>query len=427
MREDRTYQLAIELLRSRRVQRSAKSSAEVPLPKVSLPNGSPNFKGTPHIYGMKEWLKRLGHTEEHLNRLNVIHVAGTKGKGSTCTYVDSFLRSHSQRTGYPRKRGLYMSPFLDKHNEMIRIDSIPLSDARFAEAFFEVWDGLRLSRDDAGTPRQLQILAILSFHVFLKEEVDVAIYETHHGGQFDVTNIVERPIVTAITSIGLDHQAELGESIQNIAWHKAGIFKSGACALSVPQMPAAEKVLQRRARDLGVDLEFVGMNQDMTGNFQHDKQKLNASLARKACDAFLLCKRDKRLTQEDIENGIRGFTLPGRFQVVQANGVTWCLDGAHNPMSASISAAWFRDLSKQEGARNVVMFGIDSDRHDPDNTLRCLRDILGHSVSCVILTSDTGALDEDRLNRYPTPFDLIPNLPGLLEQRVGVGSPEAEG
>ncbi|KAK0372170.1 folylpolyglutamate synthase [Colletotrichum limetticola] len=399
MREDRTYQLAIELLRSRRVQRSAKPPAEVSLPKVSLPNGSPNFKGTPHIHGMREWLQRLGHTKERLDRLNVIHVAGTKGKGSTCAYVDSFLRSHSQRTGYPRKRGLYMSPFLDKHNEMIRIDSMPLSDTCFAEAFFEVWDGLRLDIDDTGTPKQLQLLAILSYHVFLKEEVDVAIYETHHGGQFDVTNIVERPIVTAITSIGLDHRAELGESIENIAWHKAGIFKSGACALSVPQMSAAEKVLRRRAHDLGVDLEFVRMNQDMTGNFEHDTQKLNASLARKACDAFLLYKRDERLTQEDIEGGIRGFRLPGRFQVVEADGVTWCLDGAHNPMSAILSATWFRDLSKQEG--NVVMFGINSDRHDPDNTLRSLRDVLGHSVSCVILTSDTGVLDEDRLNRYP--------------------------
>ncbi|KAI3534047.1 folylpolyglutamate synthase [Colletotrichum abscissum] len=301
-----------------------------------------------------------------------------------------------------------MSPFLDKHNEMIRIDSVPLSDTCFAEAFFEVWDGLELSIDDTGPPRQLQLLAILSYHVFLKEEVDVAIYETHHGGQYDVTNIVKYPIVTAITSIGFDHQAELGGSIENIAWHKAGIFKSGACALSVPQTPAAETVLRDRAQELGVVLEIVGTNQDMTGNFDHDTQKLNASLARKACDAFLLCKRDERLTQEDIKNGIRGFTLPGRFQVVRADGVAWCLDGAHNPMSAAISAAWFKDLSKQEG---------------------CLRDILGHSVSCVILTSDTGVLDEDRLNRYltATPLDLMPNSPGLLEERVGVGSPEAEG
>ncbi|KAK7433810.1 folylpolyglutamate synthase [Colletotrichum acutatum] len=400
MWNDRSYQLAIELLRSRRVKRSAKPPAESSLPRVSLPNGSPNFKGTPHIHGMKEWLTKLGHTDEDLNRLNVIHVAGTKGKGSTCAYVDSFLRSHGLRTGYPKKIGLYLSPFLHKHNEMIRIDSVPLSDARFAEAFFEVWDGLCLDRNDHGTPKQLQILALLSFHVFLKEGVDIAIYETNHGGQYDVTNIVEHPKVTAITSIGLDHQEELGGSLENIAWHKAGIFKSGASAFSVPQLDAAEGVLRSRAHDLGVKLEFIDIAQDMPGQFPCETQKLNASLARKACDAFLAQKSKVFLTREDIEHGVHGFRLPGRFQVVQENRVSWCLDGAHNPMSAAISAAWFSNLPKREGFGNVIMFGIDSDRHDPDNTIKCFREHLGDSVASVVLTSDTGVLAEPRLKRY---------------------------
>ncbi|RSL61555.1 hypothetical protein CEP51_013615 [Fusarium floridanum] len=298
---------------------------------------------------MKEWLRKLGHDEEKLDRLKVIHVAGTKGKGSTCAFIDSFLRSHASRTGFPKKRGLYTSPYLERHNEMIRIDSLPLSDARFAKAFFEVWEGLGLCQEDIGTPKQLQLLAVLSFHVYLQEDVDVAIYECHHGGEYDVTNIIRHPVVTAITSIGLDHEQELGGTIENIAWHKAGIFKRGACALTVPQYPNAVKVLRSRASELGLDLQLVDVSQQLPGDFQDPTQRINAFLAREASDAFIMRHNPHGgMTVRDIEAGIRDFKWPGRFQIVKVNRTTWCLDGAHNPMSASISAKWFDRIPKPE-------------------------------------------------------------------------------
>jgi folylpolyglutamate synthase len=95
---------------------------------------------------------------------------------------------------------------------------------------------------------------LLSFHTFIREGVDTAIYETHHRGEYDSTNVIKKPIVTTITPLGIDHVKQLDPSIQNIAWNKGGIFKPRAPAFSAPQETAAVEVLRDRASDKGVSL-----------------------------------------------------------------------------------------------------------------------------------------------------------------------------
>lgn len=140
--------------------------------------------------------------DSDLDGLNVIHVAGTKGKGSTCAYVNSFIQAYSKGALFPRKTGLYTSPHLISETERIRINFQPLSEAAFAGYVFEVRDRLSLNTNEG--PGYLQLLALISFHAFIREGVDVAIYETHHGGEFCATNMVTHPAITAITTIGLD-------------------------------------------------------------------------------------------------------------------------------------------------------------------------------------------------------------------------------
>lgn len=94
-------------------------------------------------------------------------------------------------------------------------------------------------------PRYLQVCALLSFHTFIREDVDATILETHQGGEYDSTNVIENPLVTAITSIGIDHVKQLGPFVEKIAWHKAGIFKSGAPAFSAAQEAGIAEVLQK--------------------------------------------------------------------------------------------------------------------------------------------------------------------------------------
>ena len=113
--------------------------------------------------------------------------------------------------------------------ERICIDGKPISEELFTQYFFEVWERLpQCATQDLNIPRCLQLLALVSFHAFIEEKVDVAIYETHMGGEFDATNILDHPVVTGVTSIGLDHVRLLGPYIEHIAWHKAlckSIFK----------------------------------------------------------------------------------------------------------------------------------------------------------------------------------------------------------
>ncbi|KAI8297293.1 MICOS complex subunit MIC60 [Colletotrichum sp. SAR11_240] len=197
---------------------------------------------------MRAYLARIGYTTADLDKLNVIHVAGTKGKGSTCAFTDSILASHRalSPSSVPRKVGLLISPHLIAVRERIRINGAPISEALFAKYFFEVWDRLGSSTADAegvalGTrPIYSRYLTLVSFHAFIEEGVDCAILETGIGGEYDATNLVGRPVATGITTLGIDHVFALGDTVGKIAWHKAGIMKTGSRAFTVEQVGEAQ-------------------------------------------------------------------------------------------------------------------------------------------------------------------------------------------
>ena len=282
--------------------------------------------------------------------MNIVHVAGTKGKGSTCAFTESFLRVHGKWSGFPRRTGLYTSPHLISPEERIRINFKPISKELFAKYFFEVYDGLwqRFSQEELkNAPRYLQLFALVSFHTFIREQVDAAIYETHHGGEYDATNVIQKPVVTTITTLGMDHVAQLGPSLENIAWHKAGIFKSGASAFSTVQEPAAARVLEDRAAEKRVSLKFIEADPVLPANvlqLKTEVQRVNCSLALATANAFLQQKAPEEqqiLTPCDIVQGIEQFCWPGRFHLIIDENRQWFLDGAHNEMSIARAAYWF--------------------------------------------------------------------------------------
>ena len=274
----------------------------------------------------------------------MIYVAGTKGKGSTCAFVNSFLRAHQGRTGYPQRIGLYTSPHLKVIQERIQIDSRPLSEDLFAKYAFEVWNGLSSASDPSKGPRYLQFLFLISVHTFIKEKVDVAIYETHNGGEHDATNVFPQPIATGIATIGMDHVAQLGPTIENVAWHKAGIFRKGTPAFSTRQVPAAAAVLEQRATEKGTTLEFIDTDPEIPINaltLKSDVQRLNSSLALALTNALLNKRVLDRLTPADVKSGVENFFWPGRFQQIKDGKYQWFLDGAHNDISVMKAAEWF--------------------------------------------------------------------------------------
>lgn len=344
---------------------------------------TPGLRGAPGIQEMTKWIQQLGYSvskqpsrppvprynilDKHrtllltriqvadIDKLNIIHVAGTKGKGSTSAWAESFLRAHAKRTGFPKKTGLYTSPHLICPEERIRINFEPLSKENFAGYFFEVWDSLLEQNDgDASAlPRYLQLLLLVAFQAFVSEGVEAAIIETHHGGEYDSTNVIGCPVVTVITSLGMDHVEQLGPAIENIAWHKAGIFKHGSNAFSAPQdSDTVVEVLRRRASDKGVPLHFVSVDESLlpggSNRLKPAVQMVNCSVALAAARHFLRQRNPKGtseeggvLNEDDIERAVEGFSWPGRFQLIFGEHHEWYLDSAHNEMSVRKASEWF--------------------------------------------------------------------------------------
>ncbi|KAI7005390.1 hypothetical protein KC318_g185 [Hortaea werneckii] len=400
---NRNYETAIDIIEGRRRIRrpnaaSLHDTADEQVPKSSR---RPDLRGAPSIAGMSDWLQAIGHSAEDINNLNVIHVAGTKGKGSTCAFTESFLRTHGNRTGYPKKTGLYTSPHLMASEERIRINMQPLDRGLLARYFFEVYDSLPQLHSDYDPskeliqrgPRTLQLWALLAFHVFIREGVDVAIIETHHGGEYDATNVIQKPVVTAITALGMDHIAQLGPTIENIAWHKSGIFKRGAVALSARQDQSLEEVLQKRSVEHNQIVRFVDEDERLPKvalKLEPKVQRKNASLALAAADAFLHHTAPQGysdLSPADIETGVAQWTWPGRFQVVTHERSTWFLDAAHNDMSIALAAEWFAEAGKKidygdaEPLR-ILIFAHINELRDAEQLLGNLAQaLLKHEVS----------------------------------------------
>ncbi|KAL4880794.1 Mur ligase [Aspergillus karnatakaensis] len=322
---------------------------------------------------MKEWLEALRHSDNEINNLTEIHVSGTKGKGSTCAFTRSFLRAHGLKTGFSRRIELYTSPHLQSVRERIQIDDSPVPEDIFARYFFEVWDCVmtpdtELDSTVGRTPRYLQLLALLAFHTFVEEKVDAAIFEVHHGGEYDATNVIQGPVVTGIASLRLDPVAQLGPTVETIAWHKAGIFKYGAPAFSVVQEPVCTEVM----RSLPTDGRLLSI----------PVQRLNCSLALELTKAFLRAKApDHIIGLGDIQHGIEHFSWAGRFEIIEEGNLRWFVDGAHNILSLEQAAKWF-GMNVNNSQCRILIFSHLSKARDGISLVQALARALTKRECC---------------------------------------------
>lgn len=341
----RSYQDAIDHLNTLQTSAADLESAKMARIRVN-PNPIPK---------MIEFLERIDYTCEDLNKLNVIHITGTKGKGSTSAFTDSIIR-HAKPNW---KVGLYTSPHLVAVRERIRIGGEPLSEEVFTKYFFEVWDKLQengpRTPDFPAMPNYFRYLTLMAFHVFLSEKVDATILEVGVGGVSDSTNIVPKPIVTGITALGLDHTSSLGKTIEAIAEKKGGIYKNGVPALSVSQPEGGLSVLKEKAEELQASYfmevsSFPGSESTKLG-LAGEHQFQNAALAVQMTHIFLSSvdasdPRPEPLSQlpEPFVTGLVNTKWPGRCQTVHDpihQNTTWYLDGAHTTESLSCCVQWF--------------------------------------------------------------------------------------
>ncbi|KAI0178946.1 FolC bifunctional protein [Hypoxylon sp. FL1284] len=330
------------------------------------------------IAEMQVYLRRIGYTPSDLERLNIVHVAGTKGKGSTCAFVASILSQYQKTYPVPAKLGLFTSPHLIAVRERIKVNGDSVSEELFARYFFEVWDKLGEAEEREGQkvvdqrldipmptrPVYSRYLTLMSYHLFFQEGIDCAVYETGIGGEFDATNIVENPVASGISTLGIDHVFALGNTIDKIAWHKAGIMKTGSPAFTIEQLPEATEILQKRAKQKGVALKILDVDPRLEGvKIRPDAlfQKKNASLGIALAEAALrkldpnISLDPSRLPQQFVD-GLEQVVWRGRCEVKAEGPIIWHIDGAHTVDSLKMATRWFAGGCAQKTGPKALIF-----------------------------------------------------------------------
>lgn len=318
-------------------------------------------------------LARLGDPQ---NRARSVHVAGTKGKGSTSAMIAWILKS----AGF--KVGLYTSPHLLDYTERIRVDGKAIAEEDWARLTELIKPHVEAENaiGDLGQLTTFEIFTAMAFLHFQRVKADWQVLEVGLGGRLDATNVI-KPEVCVITSISYDHMDVLGDTLARIAGEKAGIIKSGADAVSAPQFPEAMEVIERVCKEKGVRLIKVG--EDVTwerGEFDAEGQSFQVKGRRGTYDLWipllgehqlenasnavaaveLLVERGNRISPEAIAAGVRSVDWPGRLQVLRRK--PWVVvDGAHNAYSIKRLGEALEEYFRPEKVTLILGYGNDKD------------------------------------------------------------------
>jgi len=355
-------------------------------------------------------LEALGHPERALPP--TVHVAGTNGKGSVTAMLRAMLNADGKRTH------VYTSPHLVRFNERIRLGDDSGGTLVTDEALTEVL--ARVEDANAGEPITFfEITTAAAFVLFAEHPADALVLEVGLGGRLDATNVVERPVASVITTIGLDHQAFLGPTVGEIAAEKAGIIKRGVPVVSAPQRAEAAAAIERQAARRGATLHLGGEDwavaeengrlvfQDGDGladlplpRLPGRHQLVNAGTAIATARAAKLLARPASL-----EAGMTEVDWPGRMQrLVRGRlvdeappGAEIWLDGGHNPDAGEVVASALADLEERVSRPLFLIAGMLSTK-DPEGYFRHFAGIVRHVFTVRVPNSDAaieaGALAE---------------------------------
>jgi len=328
------------------------------------------------VFDLRRIERLLARMSNPQNAAKTVHIAGTKGKGSTAAMLASILKQSGYRTG------LYTSPHLLSIRERIQVDGQQISEDEFARLTGRIKPEVEAvnTSGDPGEMTTYEILTALAFMYFQDRGVAYQVLETGLGGRLDATNVVQ-PEVCVITSISYDHMDVLGNTLAEIAREKAGIIKSGSIVVTAPQIPEAMNVLEDVCRQQEVKLVRVGSDvswrrksvspekqsfqlMGLKGDYNveipllGEHQLENAATAITAAET--LTGRGAVITAEAITSGIAGVNWPGRLQVLRRK--PWVIvDGAHNGDSVRRLVTALRQYFMFEKA--VVIFGASSDKN----------------------------------------------------------------
>lgn len=290
--------------------------------------------------GLGRMVSLLNELDDPQHKVNVIHIAGTNGKGSTLNYLSSIF----QEAGY--RVGLFTSPYIHKPNEQIKINGVPVSD----ETLVDLVDQLKpvvdkMEQSHLERPTEFEMVTAMAFTHFDESNVDIALLETGLGGRLDATNVVT-PLVSVITTVGYDHMQFLGDTLEEIATEKSGIIKPLIPVISGCKQEEVQNVIKKIARINDANLQqlgenfFIKENRDSfsyyTANQELKQLKLNMlgrhqqENAALAIATIYRLKDQYEISERDIRVGLQKTVVPNRIEVVQTKP-TIIYDGGHNP------------------------------------------------------------------------------------------------
>ncbi|MEG3976227.1 folylpolyglutamate synthase/dihydrofolate synthase family protein [Microcoleus sp. herbarium8] len=332
-------------------------------------------------FGVHLGLERIQQLLQKLDnphqKVPVIHIAGTNGKGSVCAYLSSVLTAAGYRVGR------YTSPHLIDWTERICINQKPISTIALQQCLEQV---VSAAEGNTETPTQFEIITAAAWLYFAEQKADIAVIETGLGGRLDATNVCENPLVSVITSISLDHWQILGHTVADIAGEKAGIIKS-KCPVVVGELPeSARIVVEKRIKELdcpaiwvtpAVDLGEGFAEYQLSQNSVKIKYKLpllgqiqlmNSAIA--LATLHTLQNLGWQISPTAIADGIAKTQWPGRLQQTTWKNQKILIDGAHNPAAAIALREYVDHLTSSASPINWVI-GILATK-DCDDILQAL-------------------------------------------------------
>ena len=374
-----------------------------------------------------------------------IHLTGTNGKTSTARMIDALLRAHGLHTGR------YTSPHLETVRERISLDGEPISEEQLVAVYHEVQPVAELIDARVSEPlTYFDMTTAMAYATFADAPVDIAVVEVGLGGAEDATNVIEAGIAV-ITPIGLDHTEWLGDTIEDIAWAKAGIIHKGATVISAIQTEEAMRPLLERTAEMGATLaregsEFGVIQRDIAVGGQmltlqglggvYDEiflglfgahQAQNAALALAAVEVFLGAGPNKQLDPDVIREGFLNVDSPGRLERVRSAPAI-LLDGAHNPhgMAATVNA-----LEEEFAFRHLVAVVAVLGDKDAAGLLELLEPVAAQLV--VTQNSSPRSMPLNELSQIAVDIfgedrvTVAQNMPDAIEEAVVLAESDTDG
>lgn len=361
----------------------------------------PKFTKKNPLEHTKEFLRFLGNPERDLK---VIHVAGTNGKGSVCVYLDAMLRSEG------KSAGLFVSPHLIRMNERIRIRGEQISDGEFVRVFEKVMEKVwEMEHQGLSHPTFFELLFGMAMTAFAEAGVEFAVLETGLGGRLDATNAVEHPAVTAIASIGMDHQEILGDTLEQIAAEKAGILKKGVPVFYSEGEEAAGQVIESQAARLGISCKKIGKNAFENLRIEHKNIAFSCTNAYYGTTAWKLrntglYQAENAMLALEVMKSLFGETGRPRLWREALAQVVWegrmeevlpgiYIDGAHN-LNAVVR--FVQSVKARGPHRTAVLFSAVQEKDYEEMTAYLCRN-LETDYYVVTRIEDSRAADTEKL------------------------------